>query len=210
MCNFALPNEALMTINYQYWSAQFVGADAQLETIGDEAVVMDDSDLEACFSTLVDGQRNVVVRLSRGGMRRLERYLMARYRYVKAAGGLVGDLQGRWLLMTRNDRADLPKGKVEAGETLAQAALRETQEETGLQQLALGPLALKTYHIYDLYGGWHLKQTAWFHMVAAPRQQLTPQTEEGITDCRWVDADQWRRSLADSYATMRLVAAQPL
>lgn len=185
-------------------------ADAWPELLGSEAVAMDDSDLDACFRTLVEEQKNVVVRLSCGGMRRLVRYLMARYRYVKAAGGLVGDLQGRWLLMTRNDRADLPKGKVEAGETLAQAALRETREETGLQQLALGPLALKTYHIYDLYGGWHLKQTSWFHMVAAPRQQLVPQTEEGITDCRWVEADQWRQCLADSYATMRLVAAQPL
>ena len=63
------------------------------------------------------------------------RYLKRRMRWVRAAGCIVADPQGNLLLICRNNRWDLPKGKVEAGETLAQAALRETLEETGIRVL---------------------------------------------------------------------------
>ena len=98
-----------------------------------------------------------------------------------------------------------PKGKVEPGETLAAAALRETEEETGLNRLRLGRLWLKTYHIYDLYGGWHFKQTSWFEMWQTESQMLVPQKEEGITSVEWVSSTEWRRRLEGSYATMRVI-----
>ena len=61
------------------------------------------------------------------------RCLKRRMRWVRAAGGIVTDEAGRMLLIRRNGRWDLPKGKVEAGETLLQAALREVEEETGVR-----------------------------------------------------------------------------
>lgn len=141
-------------------------------------------------------------------------WLKRRMRWVRAAGGIVEDADGRRLLILRNGRYDLPKGKVEDGETLQQAALREVQEETGLKvfsyQLPATSYqlpAIKTYHIYNLYGGWHLKQTSWFKMTTEGSEPATnPQREEGITDCLWVDCEDWRRKLKHSYGTMRAIA----
>ncbi|MBR1850961.1 MAG: NUDIX domain-containing protein [Bacteroidales bacterium] len=133
------------------------------------------------------------------------RLLTRRFRYVKAAGGVVTEPGEKLLLIYRNGRTDLPKGKVEANETLAQAAVREVEEETGLTKIACGPLLLKTYHIYNLYGGWHLKQTSWFAMSTDAPYPIVGQTEEGIEGGQWLPADQWRTALESSYGTMRII-----
>lgn len=194
-----------MIINYQYNAIEFLPAGCK-GTLA-HAVELDDSNLERCFALLTTGTDNLRV-VMHGSGARLLRYLKQHYIYVKAAGGIVRDPTGRLLLMQRNGRADLPKGKVEQGETLAAAALRETTEETGLSCLQLGPLRLKSYHIYDLYGGWHLKQTAWFDMLHTAAQPLVPQTDEGITALEWVSPDAWRSRLAQSYATMQVIIRQ--
>ena len=165
------------------------------------------------------------------------RLLKRRMRWVRAAGGIVTDDSGDMLLILRNGRWDLPKGKVEAGETLLQAALREVEEETGIHCLnATMPeclsadttntrtfkqsnnQAIKTYHIFkwgiqarraNFPKGWHLKQTSWFPMhVAGQHPQGTPQNEEGITDIVWVPTDEWHRRLMSSYGTLRTVASK--
>ena len=58
------------------------------------------------------------------------RCLKRKMRWVRAAGCVVQDEGGNLLLIRRNGRWDLPKGKVEPGETLLQAATRESNEET--------------------------------------------------------------------------------
>lgn len=195
-----------MTINYQFWKMCFVDGDESGQ--GDDVLVMNDDNLDSCFKALVERQRDVVVICRPGWLRRLIDYVREHYIYVKAAGGLVVNADGKLLLMERNGRADLPKGKVEEGETLAQAALRETQEETGLSHIRLGKLRLKTYHIYDLYGGWHFKQTSWFDMLQLDDQPFVPQVEEGITGGEWLPAGEWASRLSESYATMRIIASQ--
>ncbi len=59
---------------------------------------------------------------------------------VQAAGVLLVVADGQpprrprqFLLMRHTDRWDLPKGHCEAGETLRETALRETEEETGIR-----------------------------------------------------------------------------
>ncbi|MBR1550614.1 MAG: NUDIX domain-containing protein [Bacteroidales bacterium] len=138
----------------------------------------------------------------------LLRLLKRRIRWIRAGGGIVTAPDGQMLLILRNGRWDLPKGKVEPGEALLQAALREVQEETGVSCLKpqtsdLRPI--KTYHIFNLYGGWHLKQTSWFAMTA-DKQSATPQEEEGITDVVWVDPDEWYRRLQSSYGTLKTLS----
>lgn len=141
----------------------------------------------------------------------LLRLLKRRMRWVRAAGGIVTRDDGKMLLILRNNRWDLPKGKVEAGETLLQAALRETFEETGVKA-NLSPLSshispIKTYHIFNLYGGWHLKQTSWFPMTVADGSTIgKPQQEEGITAVEWVTPDEWHRRLEGSYGTLRTLS----
>jgi ADP-ribose pyrophosphatase YjhB (NUDIX family) len=50
---------------------------------------------------------------------------------VMAAGGLVENEHGEILLIYRKKHWDLPKGKLDAGETLEECAVREVEEETG-------------------------------------------------------------------------------
>ncbi|MBP3763287.1 MAG: NUDIX domain-containing protein [Bacteroidales bacterium] len=137
----------------------------------------------------------------------LLRWLKGRMRYVRAAGGMVATADGRRLLIFRNGRWDLPKGKVEAGESLGTAALREVEEETGVKATLAARRPVKTYHLYNLYGGWHLKQTAWFPMEAEACA-LLPQEEEGITGGEWVDTPIWHRRLGRSYGTLRTLEKQ--
>lgn len=163
-----------------------------------------DADWDQCFRLLTSGN-DVYVRCT-AGMRRAVDYCMQHFCFVRAAGGVVAAPDGRRLLIFRNGRWDLPKGKVESGETLRQAALREVTEETGMHDLSLGPLLRKTYHIYNLYGGWHLKQTSWFAMSVPEAYDATPQTEEGIEKGEWVSREELCRRLTDSYATLRMVS----
>ena len=141
----------------------------------------------------------------------LLRLLKRRIRWVRAAGGIVTRDDGMMLLILRNGRWDLPKGKVEAGETLLQGALREVEEETGVSVTTdHWPLTtIKTYHIFNLYGGWHLKQTSWFPMSVADGSAVgKPQEEEGITGVEWVTPDEWHRRLEGSYGTLRTLSRQ--
>ena len=134
------------------------------------------------------------------------RLLRRMFIYVKAAGGIVSAPDGQMMLIYRNGRSDLPKGKVEPGETLSQAAVREVMEETGLNKINCGKLIIKTYHVYNLYGGWHLKQTSWFAMHTDAPYPIVGQTEEGRTGGEWLTQNDWTKSLRNSFGTMKLIA----
>lgn len=138
-------------------------------------------------------------------------WLGRRMQWVRAAGCIVTAPDGTMLLIRRNGRWDLPKGKVEAGETLLQAALRETEEESGIKNISISNSQFsifKTYHIYNLYGGWHLKQTSWFEAHCGLDITGIPQQEEGITEVAWVAPDEWYRRLQHSYGTLKTLSTQ--
>ena len=58
---------------------------------------------------------------------------------VTSSGGVVQNPDGKVLILRRRQEGTwvLPKGKMEPGETRAQTALREVQEETGLANLKI-------------------------------------------------------------------------
>ena len=126
------------------------------------------------------------------------------YRMVHAAGGAVTDASGRLLAIHRLGRWDLPKGKVEAGEAIEAAALREVREECGLQRLKLIKPLAETWHTYERNGP-QLKCTHWFLMEGDATEQLQPQAEEAIDAVRWLDAPAVEEMRGDTYASVLAV-----
>ncbi len=110
------------------------------------------------------------------------------YKPITAAGGVIFNSEGKVLLIHRRGSWDLPKGKMDDGETPAQTAVREVQEETGLRQVSLGPHLLDTWHTYEQKGKRILKTTHWYKMQT-PETQLVPQAEEDIEQAIWADLD---------------------
>ncbi|MCL2328266.1 MAG: NUDIX domain-containing protein [Bacteroidetes bacterium] len=111
-----------------------------------------------------------------------------------------------YLFIYRNDFWDLPKGKFEKNETPEQAALREVQEETGLQQVMIDKFLCSTWHTYPYKGKIALKQTYWYAMTAPKEQQLTPQTEEGISEILWLNNEEIMARINEMYASVKDVA----
>lgn len=126
---------------------------------------------------------------------------------VEAGGGLVVSPRGEVLMIFRNGRWDLPKGKLEPNEEIAECAVREVEEECGIAGLSLGKMLVRTYHLYEMRGEWVLKRTTWFAMANDGAEELVPQTEEGITDIRWIAADNLNSYLGNTYPTIREVFA---
>lgn len=112
------------------------------------------------------------------------------FRVLEAAGGYVLNMRQELLVFYRRHSWDLPKGKIDPGETPQQAAVREVQEETGLRKLHLEGFLTHTYHTYPLKGERILKKTWWYRM-STPDMELTPQTEEDIEEVRWVEPRAW-------------------
>ncbi|RYF96347.1 MAG: NUDIX domain-containing protein [Chitinophagaceae bacterium] len=109
---------------------------------------------------------------------------------IKTGGGLVHDENGDYLLIFRRGKWDLPKGKMDPGETIENCALREINEETGLKNLSIERHLVNTYHTYDENGKHILKENWWYLVKAEGQQLITPQTEEDITEVKWVKANE--------------------
>ncbi len=126
---------------------------------------------------------------------------------IEAGGGRVTDKQGRMLFIFRSGRWDLPKGWLEKGETLAQCAVREVSEECGLSVADIvneGKL-ITTYHIYPFKDGFALKVTHWFRMIYVGDGSTKPQTEEDISEVRWIAESEIGEVKKNTYGNIRMV-----
>src|SRR5690606_24913676 len=107
-------------------------------------------------------------------------------KFIKAAGGLVENEYNDYLFIKRLGKWDLPKGKVEAGEKMREAAVREVEEECGIIIDKLGKKIESTYHVYSLRGEVVLKRTNWYSMNVNSVPELIPQLEEDISEAKWI------------------------
>jgi len=123
------------------------------------------------------------------------------YSVITAGGGLVENPKGSLLFIYRHKKWDLPKGKKEKGESIEESAVREVQEECGLQHLVLGRKLITTWHTFGSPDNRKLKKSVWFHMYSA-QQQLIPQEEEGISKIRWVKPERVSKKLEKAYPSI--------
>jgi ADP-ribose pyrophosphatase YjhB (NUDIX family) len=133
------------------------------------------------------------------------RRICGEFREVNAAGGLVSNRRGDYLLISRSGLWDLPKGHQEAGEDIEVTALREVQEETGVEELELRRLICITDHVYLRGGVWHLKHTWWYDMLYTNPTDLTPQREEDISKAAWVAKSSLPPFLKNTYPSIQEV-----
>lgn len=108
------------------------------------------------------------------------------FKIIEASGGIVYNKKNDILFIHRLGKWDLPKGKLEKGESLAENAVREVSEETGLSDVILDQFINQTFHVYTERNGEKiLKRTNWFRMYYHGAQQPVPQKEEGINKVSW-------------------------
>ena len=121
---------------------------------------------------------------------------------VNAGGGLVENRRGDFLLINRNGLWDLPKGHQDPGEDIRSTALREVQEETGIEELELRYLICITDHCYKRNDIWHLKHTWWYSMLDHKPLDLIPQREEDISKAAWVAKSSLPSFLQNTYPSI--------
>jgi 8-oxo-dGTP pyrophosphatase MutT (NUDIX family) len=121
---------------------------------------------------------------------------------IEAAGGLVKNEYKDLLFIYRNDKWDLPKGKIEKGETPKEASVREVEEECNIEVAKRGSKICKTYHTYIYKDEVVLKKTHWYKMKAVGQDKLKPQKEEGITDVRWFKPNDIDAILANTFPSI--------
>lgn len=123
----------------------------------------------------------------------------------KAGGGLVYNAEGKILFIFRNGKWDLPKGGIEKNEAIEDTAVREVEEETGVNGLEITKKLLKTYHIFFRNGKYKLKVTHWFEMKSDFKGTPLPQAEEGIEKVAWLSPEEIPDALTNSYENIKLL-----
>ena len=136
---------------------------------------------------------------------KLEMHFLKLFPMVEAAGGLVKHKDGRLLFIYRNNKWDLPKGKIEKKEIILKAAIREVSEETGVLNLIVSKPLPTTYHIYNANGRYKLKITHWFLMKTKYALPLTPQMDENIQKAEWKTTEEIPDLFKNAYENIKIV-----
>jgi 8-oxo-dGTP pyrophosphatase MutT (NUDIX family) len=126
---------------------------------------------------------------------------------VTAGGGAVWNNKKQLLFIHRRGKWDLPKGKLDAGETIEHCAVREVEEETGLKNPTITSPLLITYHTYHENGKHLLKTSHWFVMQVNGEQQTLPQSSEDIIAIEWLAKDQWHKIITETFPSILDVLA---
>ncbi len=129
----------------------------------------------------------------------------SKFEIQKAAGGKIINLKKETLFIYRFDKWDLPKGKLEKGESLTACAIREVEEECGITDLNIEKELETTYHIFKRKGKIILKITHWFLMHTNYSGELNPQTEEGIEQVLFKNKSETSEALQNTYENIKLL-----
>ncbi|MCF8301637.1 MAG: NUDIX domain-containing protein [Bacteroidales bacterium] len=136
-------------------------------------------------------------------LQQLTDHFFSLFEFVKAAGGIVRSGENSYLFIHRRGKWDLPKGKVEQGEDVQYAAIREVEEETGVIAPEIIRELPSTFHIYRVKNKRMLKRTYWYEMYVKTEQPLKPQTVEEISQAVWMTRDQALASCQNTYYSLQ-------
>ena len=139
---------------------------------------------------------------------KIEKLFINRFPIIEAAGGLVEHKDGKFLFIYRNEKWDLPKGKIEKNELIVDAAVREVVEETGVAGLIVKNQISTTYHIYNANGKHKLKKTYWFQMKTGSSAQLYPQLEENIKKAVWISKSEFPKLIENAYENIKILISE--
>jgi ADP-ribose pyrophosphatase YjhB (NUDIX family) len=150
----------------------------------------------------IDGHEETHIIIENEDVVALKTNFFSNFGFIQAAGGVVENEKEEILLIYRRKHWDLPKGKLDEGESMEQCALREIEEETGVGNLAVQKHLLNTYHTYKEKGSWILKETFWYWVKATQTSKLTPQTEEDIEKAVWVAREKIKDTINPTYPSI--------
>lgn len=128
---------------------------------------------------------------------------------VRGAGGVVFDERGRVLLLrTRGGAWLFPKGHIEPGESALEAAIREVQEESGVQANCPNPAV--SYETEYLNPRGELRRITWFALESSGSEPHV--TEELFAEAAFFPAREARTRLTyenDRELLRRVLAGAP-
>ena len=170
-----------------------------------DAVFMDEisnAGIKSLLHEIVKEEFHAGVLLN-NNLKELKKAFFRSFTPIQAAGGIVENDKNELLFIFRLGKWDLPKGKVEKGEDIADTAVREVEEETGVTNLTLKNKVGETYHTYNAFGKHFIKTTHWFYMTCPSEQELKPQTEEDIAAVKWVKVKDIKVPLENTYPSIK-------
>jgi len=132
------------------------------------------------------------------------------FKNVVAAGGIVLNADDSLLMIYRRGKWDLPKGKLEIGEDIKSCAIREVQEETGIQTLNIQDEVGPSFHLYKEKDEIILKITYWYLMEGLKEEELKPETGEQILEAKWVSKEKLDLYLSETFASIKDIVQRGL
>ena len=127
-----------------------------------------------------------------------------KFKIIDAAGGVVVNDKKELLLIYRLKKWDLPKGKLDKGESFKTAAVREVEEETRVK-VKLGKAITTTWHTYTIKDRPILKRSKWYKMKCLDDADMKPQKVENIEKVVWMTDEEASTALKKSYRSIRYV-----
>ncbi len=129
------------------------------------------------------------------------------FKIIKAGGGVVKNNKEEILFIYRLKKWDLPKGKLDKGESIKQCAKREVEEETKVK-VKLEKKITSTWHTYTSKKKFILKKTTWYKMNSIDSSKMKPQKKENIEKVEWMKHSTINEILLNSYKTLNHVMSE--
>ncbi len=177
------------------------------DVLVDDVLIMDASfdQIDSLLKLMTDKKLKKVhsIFISSKKKRDLIDYLKSKFKVIEAGGGVV-EKEGEVLLIYRRKVWDLPKGKLDKGETIESCAKREVEEETGVK-VKIDKKIDSVWHTYVTKKKYILKKTHWYAMHCVSDRHMAPQKDEGIKKVEWMNMEEVRKALHGSYRSIRYV-----